>query len=320
MIRAALALALTLGVTAALQPPPALAATAAPEPSKGGFTWAVQPSGPKGPTGRDHFVYSAAPGQKIEDTVGITNGGRSALTFKVYATDAFNTADGSFALLTAAQRPRDVGTWTTFKAATYEVKPGKRLDVPFTVTVPHDATPGDHSGGVIAAVTEQVPNARGQRVNVDRRVAARVYLRINGPLSPAVQIDDITTAHDTPTLGSGPLTVTYRVRNTGNVRVTAGARITAQGPVGTLGKPVSRTIPELLPGAGYTFTERIPGVAPAGRLTASVKLTPADPGNGSPLRPTTRAASTWAVPWLPLAATVLLIVAAIALLRRRKTS
>ncbi|MFC9971647.1 WxL protein peptidoglycan domain-containing protein [Spirillospora sp. NPDC127200] len=322
---AAAALAALLAVAAAppvlADPAPSTPAAGAAAPGKGGFTWAVRPSGPTGPSGRDYFVYTASPGQRIKDRVTITNLGDKPLTLRVYATDAFNTADGAFALLTADRQATGVGTWAAFDAGTQTVKPGERVQVPFTLTVPANATPGDHSGGIVTAVTEQRTSTGGQRVNVDRRVAARVHVRVNGPLTPSAQVDSLTADYSAPAAGAGSMKVTYRVRNTGNVRVTASARITTAGPFGwTRGKAVSRPIPELLPGNSYTFTERVAGVVPAGPLTSSVRLSLADPATGGalPSRPVVRTASAWGVPWLGLAALVLAMAGAVVLVRRHR--
>ncbi|HEX2312312.1 MAG TPA: DUF916 domain-containing protein [Thermomonospora sp.] len=307
-------LAAGAALTAVLAAPPATA-SAAPEP--GGMTWAVRPAGPQGPNGRDYFVYTVAPGQVVRDTVAITNLGPEPQTFRVYATDAFNTADGSFALLTADRNATGVGRWVRFATGSYRVGAGRTVQVPFTLTVPRDATPGDHGGGIVASVAQQQTTARGQRVNVDRRVAARIYLRAAGPVTPALQISALRAAYPAPLLGGGRMKVTYLVRNTGNVRVTALARVSAQGPFGLpLGGRVTRRIPELLPGNGYAFTEHLGGVLPAGRLTTSVRISPTDPQNGAPVaaRPVTRRSSLWSIPWLPLAAFVLV---AAFLVRRR---
>jgi len=282
------------------------------------FSWSVQPSGPAGPTGRDYFTYTASPGQQIRDTVGITNRSDRRLTFRLYATDAFNTEDGSFALLTADRQPSDVGTWISLAKSTLTVKPGRRVDVPFTLKVPANATPGDHSGGILAAVTEQETTADGQRLNVDRRVAARVYLRVDGPISSSLQVDRISADHSGPVLGRRTVKVTYRVRNTGNVRLAGDARVYVRGPLDwPQGTPAEREIPELLPGSSYTFTDTVSGVLPAVRMQAAVRLTPSDPGQVSPSRPslTTRTTGLWMVPWagLGIAAVLLLL-----LVRRRR--
>ncbi|MDX6740283.1 WxL protein peptidoglycan domain-containing protein [Actinocorallia sp. A-T 12471] len=294
-----------------------LATTLALAPSPG-FSWSVQPSGPKGPTGRDYFSYSAAPGDTIKDTVGVTNRSSEKMTFKVYATDAFNTADGSFALLTADKKPDDVGSWISLTKRTFTVKPGKRVDVPFTVKVPENAAPGDHSGGVLAAVTQQETTGDGQKVNVDRRVAARLHLRVNGPTTTALKVDRITASHDGPIVGDRTVKVSYRVTNTGNIRLTANAKVYTEALfTWPQGAAAEREIPELLPGSSYTFTDEITGVLPAGPLKASVRLTPSDPGGLSPARidPTTRSITFWAVPWVVLGAAVVI---ALLLIRRRR--
>ncbi|GAB2854125.1 hypothetical protein GCM10022221_62150 [Actinocorallia aurea] len=294
-----------------------LATTLALAPSPG-FSWSVQPSGPEGPTGRDYFSYSAGPGDTLKDTVGITNRSTEKLTFKVYATDAFNTSDGSFALLTAEKTPDDVGSWITLDKRTFTVKPGKRVDVPFTVKVPENAAPGDHSGGVLAAVTRQETTGGGQQVNVDRRVAARLHLRVNGPTTTALKVDRLTASHDGPLVGDRTVKVSYRVTNTGNIRLTAKAHVSAEALfTWPQGRAADREIPELLPGSSYTFTDEITGVLPAGPLQAAVRLTPADPSELTPARldSTTRSITFWAVPWAVVGAAVLV---GLLLVRRRR--
>lgn len=59
---------------------------------------------------------------------------------------------------------------------------GKRADIPFEFKVPANATPGDHIGGLVASVRQTEESADGQRPEVERRVAARVYLRVTGPV------------------------------------------------------------------------------------------------------------------------------------------
>ncbi|TDC61697.1 DUF916 domain-containing protein [Actinomadura sp. GC306] len=316
----ALAACLTVPAHAAT---PATAPVAPVAPAPGGLTWSVKPAGTEGQSRRDFFVYTLSPGQRLRDKVVISNLSDRALTFRVYATDAFNTADGSFGLLTADRQATGVGTWVSVGGApTRTVKPGKSVTVPFTLTVPSGATPGDHSGGVLAAVTEQTTGAQGQRVNVDRRVAARVYARVNGALSSSLQVESLKVAAGNPLLGTGDVKVTYRIRNAGNVRLAGTARLGVTGPFGTgLGGPVSRQVPELLPGNSYTFTDQVRGVFPAGPLTASLRLTPLDPMETGPAaaRPTVRTAGWWATPWSLIAILVIAGAGAFYLVRRRRS-
>jgi hypothetical protein len=285
---------LTSPAPAAGQPTPA---------ATGAVTWAVQPSSPDGPTGRNYFVHDLAPGAEITDFVGISNLGDTARTFAVYGTDGFLTDDGAFALLPADQPATDVGTWVHFDQREYTVPAGERLDIPFRLAVPANATPGDHAGGVIGSLVAVGTDASGQQVNIDQRVAARIYLRVDGPVRPAINVESMSIEYDTPLnpLGDGDAVVTYQVRNTGNIRIGGTAAVLLDGPFGwNLARTDPIDLPELLPGSVFTVTERITGVPPALRLTGTVDLAPVTVDEALP--PVTRTASVWAPPWLLLAA------------------
>jgi LPXTG-motif cell wall-anchored protein len=239
------------------------------------------------------------------------------LTFAVYGTDAFTTDDGAFALLPASQPATDVGSWISFAGGTHTVAPGRWVDLAFRLTVPDNATPGDHVGGVIGAVAQPGAEAPGQRVTVDRRVAARVYLRVAGEVRPALAVTSMTVRYDNPLnpFGGGDATVTYRLHNAGNVRVGGTGAVTIAGPFGwRLARTDRADLPELLPGGTFTVTERVTGVPPALRLTAEADVAPTTIDTALP--PVIRSATAWAPPWLLLAG--LLVVAAAALLRRRR--
>ncbi|MFJ1540621.1 WxL protein peptidoglycan domain-containing protein [Micromonospora chalcea] len=298
--------ALAAALLAVLLGPPA-AGEAAPRPAPsadpGAVRWAVQPSGPGGPTGRNYFTYDLAPGDTVTDHVGVTNLGDRPLTFAVYGTDAYTTTDGAFALLPSDRAATDVGAWIGVERRSWTVPPGRRADIPFRLTVPRDATPGDHTGGVIAAVAQDGVTADGQRVRLDQRIAARVYLRVAGEVRPAVTVESVRVDYDTPLnpIGRADLTVTYRIRNSGNVRVGGTGAVVVDGPGGwTLSRTSPVDLPELLPGAEFTVTERVTGVPPALRLTATVDLAPTTVDTALP--PVRRTASVWAPPWLLLAA------------------
>ncbi|GIF21985.1 hypothetical protein BJ973_002311 [Actinoplanes tereljensis] len=283
-------------LVAALLLVPAVPAQAAPSDSA--VRWSVQPSSAKGPDGRDYIIRKAAAGERISDYVGITNLTQRPLTFSVYGTDAYNTEDGSFALLPAAQQPTDLGSWIALGATKYTVPANTRLDVPFALTVPADATPGDHAGGVIASVSEEQTDASGRTVLVDRRVAARVYLTVAGTVAPTLSIDRVRLeyAQSANPADGGDMTVTYLVKNTGNLRLTGTGSVKVTGPFGwELARTDPMEIPELLPGGSITVTEKIVGVQPTVRLAADVSVVPA--GFEAKLPVVSRATGVWAWPW-----------------------
>ncbi|WP_045745704.1 WxL protein peptidoglycan domain-containing protein [Actinoplanes rectilineatus] len=276
-----------------LAPAPAQAA-----PKDSDLRWSVQPSTAKGPDGRDYIITRAAPGETFTDYVGVTNLTAGKLTFTVYGTDAYNTEDGSFALLPAAQQPTDIGSWVTLGARAYTVPANTRLDIPFSVTVPTGATPGDHAGGIVASIAEESVDAQGQKVLVDRRVAARVYLTVAGAVAPTLKIDTVRLeyAQAANPADGGVMTVRYLVRNTGNLRLTGAGSVRVVGPLGwELARTEDLELPELLPGGSVTITEKILGVQPTVRLAAQVDVVPASFDQKLPT--VTRATGVWAWPW-----------------------
>ncbi|MEV4627376.1 DUF916 domain-containing protein [Micromonospora sp. NPDC049523] len=318
MIHRSLA-ALAAALIAVLSASPGHAAPAASPAAD--ITWAVQPSSPSGPTGRSYFAYDASPGQRIDDHVAITNLGTTPLTLTVYATDAFTTIDGGFGLLPASQRPTGPGAWTSLGTRTRTVPAGQRAVIPFRLDVPANATPGDHTGGLVASVTGVGTDDSGQRVNLDRRAAARIYLRVAGPLHPSLQVETLRVTHHNPLnpFGGGTTTVRYQLRNNGNVRIGGTGQVTVSGPLGwSLARTGTLELPELLPGSAIEVRERVTGLPAAGRLTVAVLVEPST--MDVPLPRVTRTSGVWAPPWLLVAALALLcVVAVVRRIRRRPT-
>jgi hypothetical protein len=281
MNRTSVAAAAALAIALALAP--VLTATAAEAPPATP-TWSVQASGAAGGDGRLSFAYGVNPGTEIDDYVSISNRGAAAETFNVYGTDGITLRDsGAFGLLTAAQKPKDVGAWLTTKTKQILIEPGQTAIVPFVILVPSDATPGDHTGGVVASITAAAPSTKGNPgVGVDQRVAARVYLRVSGgPVSHVIATGLVTgfTPAWNP-FGTGDATVDYDVKNSGNVREDVAQSVVLTGPFGIpLAKASGKPVVNLLPGYSTHIHQKVSGVFPLLLLFADVKLTPSAPSD-----------------------------------------
>lgn len=288
-----------------------------PTDQSSGGSFAVQPSGPNGPGGRDYFVYTLDPGDVFGDTVGISNLGTEPVTYALYATDAFNTSDSaSFALLREEETPTDVGSWIELGVSQVTVDPGTRVDVPFKIEVPRDASPGDHAGAIVAQeIPDSTADDDGVTVDVRLRIGARVYVRVSGTLNPSLTIEELRLDYDTPLnpFGTAPATVDYVVRNTGNTRLQADSTVEVEGLFGLGGAEAApRRLPELLPGSSIQISETIDDVRPLIRLTATVRLEA--PLDGVDVEGST---STLAIPWILVIALVLLIALLVRYLIRR---
>lgn len=288
-------------------------------------TWTVRTASNSFGSDRTGFTYSIDPGTSVDDALVVANHGDEPLQFAVYAADGYTTDSGQFDLLTKDADSKGIGLWLTTASDSVTVAPGATVELPFTVAVPQDATPGDYSGGVLTSLVQQDDSAG---ITVDRRLGVRVDLRVGGELQPALAVEDthLTYSGTANPVGSGDATVSYTIHNTGNVAMSAQQQVSVAGPFGWLRATASDVgpSPELLPGERWTVSVPVQGVAPTVRLSADVAVTPVvvdASGSTSALSPVRAEAHGWGVPWALLVVVVLLAAAAVLvpkLVRRRR--
>ncbi|WP_433382724.1 WxL protein peptidoglycan domain-containing protein [Actinoplanes sp. CA-142083] len=266
-----------LRAIAALSAVAVLAVPTAPARAAGNGEWAVTPTPAvkAGPTPRVYFFLDASAGQTVKESVRVANLGTKAKSFLIYGADAYNTArDGGFALRTSDEPQKDIGAWTRSAAARVTVPAGEQADIPFTITVPKNATPGDHVGGVVAMETEPGASTgtEGATVRIQRAVAARIYLRVAGVVVPGLAVRSVELDLDTPLLpaaAGGKLK--YQIANVGNVHLVPTATVKTTGLFGHAVKATGSTPSgDFVPGADGTFTMRTTGAWPLDIVTASV--------------------------------------------------
>jgi len=252
---------------------------------------------------RSRFSYQLDAGQTVSDKYFVQNNGSVEQNVAVYATDAFNSDDGGFALLDSSATPIDVGAWITFDGGVSRVEltlaPGQSEIVGFTVNVPAEATPGDHVGGIVVSAQ----SAGDGQVVLDRRIATRLYARVQGDLTPLLAISSIDAQYTGDFFNpfGGTAIITTTLSNTGNVSL--GANVVA-GVNGLFGIPLAQfarlEVPELLPGTTRTYSFEVTGVGawiylnPYINLAATVDDDALDPG---PMPTMERSVVLFVVPW-----------------------
>jgi hypothetical protein len=205
------------------------------------------------------------------------------------------------------------------------VGPGESVEVPFAITLPDGAAPGDYVGGILTSPAQAA--GAGASV-VYRRVGIRIRLRVAGAIKPSLSVESVRVhySHTPNPLGKGDATVTYTIHNTGNAILTARQAVSASGPFGRWAIGVTKIAdsPPLLPGDIWKESVALHGVAPALRLRATVTLVPLltdAAGSIAPLAATKASGHAWTVPWSLLLGIIVLcglVVAGVALRPRRR--
>jgi len=222
--------------------------------------WAIEPSGPDGEEllDRGFFFYELAPGQSVTDWVSVANASDQPMSFNIYGADAYNLDDGTWALTTYGSPVEDVGAWLAFGESSVTVEPGTELRMQFTITAPDDISPGDYAGGVVTInqEVEGIDSEAGTALGLQRAIGVRTFVRITGPVRPALAVVDVSTGlKNWFSADGGDVTVTYTVKNVGNMRLSPQVVVSADGLLSDeyfRADPVE--IPILLPGQEATLS------------------------------------------------------------------
>ncbi|MFG3260532.1 FixG Ig-like domain-containing protein [Streptomyces sp. NPDC048172] len=227
-----------------------------------GDTWSAAPSGGSGGA-RSYFYLEGPPGTVLDDTLALTNEGDEPRTFRV--------------------RGEGEARWIVPARKRITVPPRTRAEVPFRVTVPSGAVPGDHP----SALTVREDGERGKR-------AVRLHLRVSGPTLAALSVEDVSVRDAGG--GDGGAEIAYTLVNRGNTTLRPRLAVSADGLFGALPLRAARTLPvEVPPGERVTRHERWTDPPGADRATVRLRVTAA--GGAAD----TASATYTAVPWGGLA-------------------
>ncbi|WP_395370929.1 hypothetical protein OHU45_22635 [Streptomyces tubercidicus] len=274
-----------LATAAVLLCPVAAAARPAAVPAPPGWSAAPAPGDGAAPGAEDrpYFYLAGAPGTVMTDRLSLRNPAGRAVTVRL----------------------RGSGAWLAFAAKEVTVPPRTRATVPFTVTVPRDAAPGDRSAALVATADGTGSGAAG-------RHAVPVHLRVTGPELAALTVENVSVRDR-----GGAAVIRYTLVNRGNTALRPRLAVRADGLFGPVLRRAARTLPgRLAPGQSADLTETW---ADAPALDAvRVRLTVAAEGgaHGS------AAASYTALPWGVVAGSALLLAGAgaggLVVVRRRR--
>ncbi|MEU7407955.1 hypothetical protein AB0B40_01265 [Streptomyces sp. NPDC042638] len=171
--------------------------------------WSLAPLG----GGRPAFYAEGVAGTVLRDTVAVTNPGRTPV----------------------AVRLRGAGVPAVFARSGLRIPARTRAEVPFTVTVPRDAGPGDRTGAIVAR------DERGRTATVP------VRLRVGGPALAALTVEHLAVHADR---------ITYELVNRGTTPLVPRVAVRADGVFGRVLDRAPRPLPvRLPPGARRTLSE-----------------------------------------------------------------
>lgn len=282
-------------------------------------TWMVRPSDGAGEDGRSWIELELDPGQTVEEHLLVRNLSARDITFRLSAADGYFTETGRFNMLTSDKPSVDAGTWIRIQD-TVDVPSGGDAIVPFTVTVPDNATPGDHPAGVAAAIR----SGEDEQIGVESRVGFRVMTRVTGDLAPSAEarIGGAYRGSWNP-FEPGAIEAQYSFTNTGNTRLSLTPDVAVTALFGLVrfsmpGEPIA----EMAPGESRTGTVQFDAAWPLFAYTAEVTAPAAVIVTGTDaaadLAPIEASGAVGAIPWSQLVTALFALLIIWALWRDRR--
>jgi hypothetical protein len=252
---------------------------AAPASAATNGAWSVFPVSPPptkpGAALPAYFTPLLHPGVTYRAQARVSNNTEQTMTFNVYVADAFNTASGAFSLRRRTDPKIGIAKWAKLDRNRLTLKPNSSVDVALTIRPPRNAQPGDHPGGIVIEPARGTFVRRGAvGLTVLQAVGVRIYARVAGPLHPTLAIPALSMqrTHDVGALVGGAVdeTISYTVKNSGNVRLTPLAYLKVAPLFGHAVAVPRQSLPELLPGSSITVSQVVKNVRPYGRVHAEL--------------------------------------------------
>ncbi len=224
----------------------------------------IKPAG-KSPHG--YFEITLDPGKSESLKATTINGGQTDISLRAFAANVTSPPNGGFAAAAEDEAPTGPTSWIDFPATSFDLKPGGKQALPFTVTVPNGTAPGQYITSLVVRTAQPVEIPGTTAFNQIIRSAVAVMITVPGPVNPGFTLGTPAfTSKDTSNVLEIPIT------NTGNILVK---------PEGTLtvttadGKPVINApiaMGSVYGGLSSKLQIPIPDQLQPGDFVVSVKL------------------------------------------------
>lgn len=211
---------------------------------------------PLNPRTQDIFVYKLDVNQSKTDGVRVYNNTTEKKTILVYAVDSVRSSDGAFACAQLVDEKKDVGSWIKLEKEEITIDSGKNEEVKFTITVPQNASVGEHNGCIVIQEKEIITRGTKQSngVNISFRSATRVAITVPGEIKKSLEITNFTVqsvknenenSNNNNSTSKVKLRILSSIKNNGNVSLDALIKIRISDFLNNPVQEYSNTFPVL---------------------------------------------------------------------------
>ncbi len=167
------------------------------------------------------FELNVSPGDSWSSSIRVVN--TNATDIQVHAiVMGFAASDaeghGNFIPLSNLSGDSDaLANWVTVSPSPITVPRGGATDVPFSISVPSDASPGGHYGAILIGTGAPTVASGTSQVGVSSYISALIFVSVAGNIVNSAQITQFST--DKGAYQAPDVHFAVRVQNDGNVHV-----------------------------------------------------------------------------------------------------
>lgn len=206
------------------------------------------------------------PGETLTRTLTLNNYSGEDQTFYLFVRDITGTRAGGVPVFAPDDQERtgyELSSWVTLEQTSIDVPAEGSGQVDIAITVPENASPGSHFGGVFVSVDP--PELRESGAAVGYQVANIITLLVSGEATESASIRQFSTGQYV--YGASTVDFQVRIENSGNVLVRPTGPLEIKNMFGTeVGK--------------LTFNENRSGVFPGSQRTFDITWEYAGTGFG----------------------------------------
>lgn len=170
------------------------------------------------------------PGSSRAGMVTITNDEANAQTFYISIQKFIPSGDSGQQQFLSPSDTSGLPNWISFDRPSFMLRPGESRQLPYTIAIPKDATPGGYYAVVF--FSNVPPGTAATNVSVGARTGLLFFVTVNGQLNATLRLNDFAL-ETPPQIDRLPASFRVLLQNIGNVHAVPEGTVTVRNMFGS---------------------------------------------------------------------------------------
>lgn len=168
-----------------------------------------------------YFEVELQPGESYTISARVLNLGEVEAPLVAYVANVVHPPNGGFGAAESDVEPVGVTNWVSVSVEEFVLEKGEETVITAEITVPEDATPGQHVTALVVSTSEALPIAGVEHLKQVLKSGIPVVVQVPGPIHGAFEIGSPTA-----TRMSDEVVIDLPIVNLGNIRVQPAGTLT----------------------------------------------------------------------------------------------